>query len=198
MKRIFKKNQVIVTMLAVLIAVAGYLKYTDKLQPTKEASNITYDAAYSEDELITGKGDIESLDEEETLAPGEAILTNGSTFSSFMVQARLNREQTRSKNKETLMNVINNEDVSKEEKEKAINTMTEITEKSEMENSIETLLKAKGFSDIVVTINDKQADVIVNSKEVDDSKRAQIEDVIKRKTKIKVENIIITPANEKE
>ena len=38
--------------------------------------------------------------------------------------------------------------------------MVKITENSEMENNIETLLKAKGFNDIIVTINDNQADVI--------------------------------------
>ena len=29
MKKIFKKNQIIVTVLAILIVIAGYLKYTD-------------------------------------------------------------------------------------------------------------------------------------------------------------------------
>lgn len=199
MKKIFKKNQVIVTMLAVLIAVAGYLNYVNKNQPAKEANNVTYDSVYSKDEQQNGKTDIESLDgeENETLEPGAAILTNGSTFNSFMVQARLDREQTRSKNKETLMEVINNEDVSQEEKEKAVSTMSDMTKKSELENTVETLLKAKGFSDIVVTIGDEQVDVIVSSQEVDDSKRAQIEDVIKRKTDVSVDKIVITPASEK-
>ena len=50
-----------------------------------------------------------------------------------------------------------------------------------MENNIETLLKAKGFNDIIVTINDNQADVILSDTEVSDEKRAQIEDVIKKK-----------------
>lgn len=46
MKKILKKNQIIVTALAVLIAVAGYLNYTDNLskkEKTKEANNNTYD-----------------------------------------------------------------------------------------------------------------------------------------------------------
>ena len=56
------------------------------------------------------------------------------------------------------------------------------------------LLKAKGFSDVVVTINDNQADVVISQAEIGDDKRAQIEDVIKRKTDIEVKNITITPA----
>ena len=49
--------------------------------------------------------------EETTEEPGAAVLTNGSTLSSYMVQAKLNREQTRYKNKDTLLEVINNNDI---------------------------------------------------------------------------------------
>lgn len=198
MKKIFKKNQFVVTFLAVLIAVAGYLNYAnnvDKEKEAKQVDNNTYESVYSGDNLLTDKGDIESLDtEEETAEPGEAVLTNGTSLSSYMVQARLNREQTRSKNKETLLEVINNNDVSKKEKKSAVKSMVKLTENSEIENNIETLLKAKGFSDVIVTISDKQADVVLSGTEVSDDKRAQIEDVIKRKTKLEADDITITPA----
>ena len=121
------------------------------------------------------------------------MLTNGASVSSYMVQARLDREQTRSKNKETLLGVINNDTVTEAEKKKAVKSMVKITETSEMENTVETLLKAKGFNDVIITIHDKQADVIVSSSELDDSKRAQIEDVVKRKTGFEIDNITITP-----
>ena len=93
-----------------------------------------------------------------------------------------------------MLEVINNNDIGDKEKKKAVKSMVKITENSEMENNIETLLKAKGFNDIIVTINDNQADVILSDTEVSDEKRAQIEDVIKRKTNISVNNITITPA----
>ena len=198
MKKILKKNQFIVTFLAVLIAVAGYLNYSanlDKKNESKKVTNDTYESIYSKDNLLTNNEDIESMDKEQTTEePGAAVLTNGSTLSSYMVQAKLNREQTRSKNKETLLEVINNNDIGDKEKKKAVKSMVKITENSEMENNIETLLKAKGFNDIIVTINDNQADVILSDTEVSDEKRAQIEDVIKRKTNISVNNITITPA----
>lgn len=212
MKKIFKKNQFIVTFLAVLIAVAGYLNYADNIDRKKEAAqanNNTYETIYGEDSLLTSDKDIDSLDgegteetnkdgqEQTTQEPGAAVLTNGSTFSSYMAQARMDREQIRSKNKETLLEVINNNEVSESEKKKAVKSMVKLTEINEIENTIETLLKAKGFSDIVVTISDKQADVIISDGEVDDTKRAQIEDVIKRKAGVSIDNIIITPANTK-
>ena len=198
MKKLFKKNQFVVTFLAVLIAVAGYLNYAnnlDKSKEVKQGDNNTYESVYSEDDLLTSDEDIESLDdEEETAEPGEAVLTNGTSLNSYMVQAKLNREQTRSKNKETLLEVINNNDVSAKEKKSAVKSMVKLTENTEIENNIETLLKAKGFSDIIVTINDEQADVVLSGSEVSDDKRAQIEDVIKRKTNLSVDDITITPA----
>ena len=210
MKKIFKKNQFIVTFLAVLIAVAGYLNYADNADKKKEAAKV-YESVYDGDNLLTGDNDIESLDgedannketkesagEETTKEPGAAVLTNGTNLASYMAQARLNREQIRSKNKETLLEVINNNDISEGEKKKAVKSMVKLTELNEKENTIETLLKAKGFDDIVVTISDKQADVIISENEVDDAKRAQIEDVIKRKAGVSVDNITITPTGTK-
>lgn len=214
MKKIFKKNQFIVTFLAVLIAVAGYLNYADNADKKKEAAKVngtTYESVYDGDNLLTGDNDIESLDgedannketkesagEETTKEPVAAVLTNGTNLASYMAQARLNREQIRSKNKETLLEVINNNDISEGEKKKAVKSMVKLTELNEKENTIETLLKAKGFDDIVVTISDKQADVIISENEVDDAKRAQIEDVIKRKAGVSVDNITITPTGTK-
>ena len=166
----------------------------DKKKEVKQVDNNTYESVYSKDNLLTGNEDIESLDnEEETKEPGEAVLTNGTSLNSYMVQARLNGEQTRSKNKETLMEVINNNDVIKKEKKSAVKSMVKLTENSEIENNIETLLKAKGFSDIIVTINDEQADVVLSSEDISDDKRAQIENVIKRKTKLNADDITITP-----
>ena len=68
MKKIFKKNQFIVTFLAVLIAVAGYLNYADNADKKKEAAKVngtTYESVYDGDNLLTGDNDIESLDGED-------------------------------------------------------------------------------------------------------------------------------------
>ncbi len=55
------------------------------------------------------------------------------------------------------------------------------------------LLQAKGFTDVVVSITDNNADVVLNMGEVTDAKRAQVEDIVKRKTNVEAQNIVITP-----
>ena len=254
MKNIFKKNQMIITALAIMIAVAGYLNYSgsrlDSAKVTTDAdasaeedaeaaADISAEDIYAEtgrEELQFADGDIVSLDQDaEDLAaadaeasaetegtetadaaadgtetadasgtetaevdeneePGEAVLANSSTAGvSIAAEAKLTREQLRSKNKETLLEVINNTNISDAQKQEAIDSMVELTDIAEREAAAEILLEAKGFEDVVVSITDDQADVVVNMTDVDEAGRAQIEDIVKRKTGISGENIIITP-----
>lgn len=217
MKNIFKKNQMIITALAIMIAVAGYLNYSgSKLDSakitansdsasTEEDGDLASDlsaedlyAASGLEELQFPEGEIASLDADiaelgEDENPGEAVMASTSSGVGFSSEAKVTREQLRSKNKEILLEVINNTNISDAQKQEAINSMIALTDVAERESAAEILLQAKGFEDVVVSITDGQADVVVNMAEVDDAGRAQIEDIVKRKTGISGENIVITP-----
>lgn len=225
MKNIFKKNQIIITALALMIAVAGYLQYTgvqndgkvakeanaDLSDTTYEISDQEYNAediftdteaseetaAKSDDAALgvqTGE-DIAKANEQETAEnPGEAVLTSNTVDNvDFAAEVKLNREQVRSQNKETLLEVINNTNISEDQKQDAVGAMVAMTDVAERETAAEMLLEAKGFTDVVVSVTDDSADVVLNMGEVTDAKRAQVEDIVKRKTNISPENIIITP-----
>lgn len=244
MKKLVRKNQIIITALAILIAVAGYLNYTERNalnQASKSGESATTGSTaeaglnavnadalkeFESDDLLTSNDDILSLDGdgseegaetqdvaanaaeqnnqaaagedenvgsaslETTAEPGEAVLTSTSTFSA---NARLSREQVRAQNKETLLNALNSGGLSDEQKSQITNEMIKITQTAELENATETLLAAKGFGDAVVSISDTSVEIVVNSTDVSDVSRAQIEDVVKRKTGKAAEDIIITP-----
>ena len=93
------------------------------------------------------------------------------------------------------MEVINNTNITEEQKQTAIDNMIAMTDIAEKETSAEMLLEAKGFTDVVVSVTENGADVIVNAAEVSDAQRAQIEDIVKRKTDVPAENIVITTMN---
>ena len=170
-KKKFRKNQVIITALAIMIAVAGYINYADSTLSTKEkADGTTADASTvlkdisSLDTDITDEVDAGTAGDSSrtvTETPGEAVLAGASTY---MAQARIDREQIRSQNKDTLNEIINN-----------------------------TNLSETGFTDVVVNLTGETADIVVPMKEVTEEQRAQIEDIVTRKTGIGVENIVITP-----
>lgn len=201
MKKIMKKNQVIITSLAILIAVAGYLNFADvdlgfkDQEASTDSSSILEETEYDitdETALLDENGANGAEELETTGTPGEAVLTGATDFAA---QARLSREQIRSQNKADLQEIIGNADISEEKKQEAISTMVSMTELTEKEAAAELLLEAKGFENVVVNLTGETADVVVPDADLGDSRRAQIEDIVKRKTGIAAENIVITPLN---
>ena len=220
MKKKLKKNQIIITALALMIAVAGYVSYTrsnlDSDAAAEASAGISEDSyAISDDPIIegniftdTGDGlDVAAATEtagtdvaqqeaaaETELNPGEAVLTSSTVGNvDFAAEMKLTREQVRAKNKETLLGIVNSTTLTDEQKQAAVDQMIALTETAEREAAAEMLLEAKGFTDVVVSITDNAADVVLNMGDVTDAKRAQVEDIVKRKTSISAENIIITP-----
>lgn len=251
MKKIFRKNQLVITALALMIAVAGYFSYMnnnmDDEQVTAEASTdvdalegdyeISDEDTLMENEIFTDEGTGEELAvtdgtetaflddaqadaanaaEGEDVAdaagdakiadvadgggaadvenPGEAVLTSTSVANlDYAAEMKLNREQIRSKNKEALLEIVNNTSIEESLKQDAVNKMIAMTDISEREAAAEMLLEAKGFTDVVVSITDDNCDVVLNMGEVTDAKRAQVEDIVKRKTNISADKIVITP-----
>lgn len=233
MKKVFKKNQVIITALAIMIAVAGYLNFTsDKQVLNTSVEDMESEGASgnSDDETVSAsvedtvtaedlaaseekdagkeKEDKEenskkeadgkqvaeaSVDENgdpiDSETVGEAVLTSGGIALS---EAKLNREQTRSKAKELLLEIINNENLSEDAKKDAIGKMLTLTENMEKESAVETQLAAKGFADSVVNISENSIDVTVSASSLTDKQRAQIEDIIMRKTGCELNEIVIT------
>lgn len=243
MKKLFRRNQIIITSLAVMIAVAGYLNYAGKQELEASSDDFVYEAGMmdisdadilaenqagmleatvpildypaAEDTLISdgqdGTGmaaedtqtgeiyaEIESWDEGEEVGldnPGEAVLTSGMTVADYIATVQLNREQVRAKNKETLNSIINNTNIAEAAKQEAIQNMIAMTAVAEKENAAETLLQAKGFADPVVSLSDGKVDVVINASSITDQQRAQIEDIVKRKTEVPAEGIVITLLN---
>ena len=217
MKRLFRKNQIIITSLAIMIVIAGYLNFTaDQTKPVKQeataetAEKIREENIQAEEAAAGAEADITSFPDEDlasvsaeaestadTETPegekvGEAVLTSSASAGAFSASAKLNREQVRSKDEASLLEIINNTDISEDMKADAIASMNRMTDRAEKELDAELLLEAKGFKDSVVSINDDSVDVIVGAAEITDEQKAQIEDIVTRKTERDVSDIVIT------
>ena len=263
MKNIFKKNQLMITARAIMIAIAGYLQFAENTMNEKtgelaavdsgkvitetyvasdvksdleDAGGLTMLLDLSEEDLLALQGtadgvlegaDLGSLDEdgaeyvqnylEEGMdlvverpgnpgeegqgapasatpgageIPGEAVFTSAGAW--ILSDAKLLKEQTRAKNKATLLDVIGREYLSDDQKQQAVSTIVEMTQIAEKEAAAEILLEAKGFADVVVSITGSGVDVVVNATSLTDAQRAQIEDIVQRKTQVSPENIIIS------
>lgn len=222
--KIFKKNQIIITALALMIAAAGYVSYTygneedlaaaTSQEVTEDTYDISEEDALLEDDIFTDTEDPaldtaqeetddekEAADTEETSVenPGETVLTGTVVENvNFAVEMKMNREQVRSENKESLQAIIDSETLSDAQKQDAVDKMVALTDIAEKEAAAEMLLEAKGFTDVVVSISsDGGADVVLDMGDVTDAKRAQIEDIVSRKAGIAAEKIVITPISAK-
>ena len=161
----------------------------DNTQASAQASGEAIASASGEDTAQTG-GDAQSGAEGGN--PGEAVLASTVLDAGYFASAKLSREQTRAKNKESLMELISNVDISEEQKQEAIDKMIALTAIAEKENAAEMLLEAKGFSDVVVRILDDSVDVVVNAEAITDQQVAQSEDIVVRKTGAEASDIVIT------
>jgi stage III sporulation protein AH len=228
-----KKNQVMITALAIMIAVAGYLNFagtkvtdeeimtvngeitTDDLGNLALADEeVDYEALLdlSDEDIEQSSADILSLDSDvevsgtdivdegmaeaagEEDVPGEAVFTASSGITTLS-GAKLQKEQTRAQNKEMLLEIINNANISETQKQEAVNSMISMTDIAEKETAAEILLEAKGFSDAIVSIDGDSVDVVVNTTELTEAQRAQIEDIVIRKTGVSADAIIISTVN---
>ncbi len=238
MKNMVKKNQIMITALAIMIAVAGYLNFAGSKITEEEIMTAGSGTVMSEDGADSDvaalfeisdedmeQADIQSMDSdvvlnesnyldenmEEIMAenmtgemaqntenqlsdgetPGEAVFTSAASLDTLS-GARLLKEQTRARNKETLLEIINNVNISEEQKQEAVDNMIAITDVAEKETAAEILLESKGFDDVVVSITDSTVDVVVNASELSEAQRAQIEDIIVRKTGVSPDAIVIS------
>ena len=172
MKKGSHKNQIIITTLALLLAGVGYISYDNR-----DTFMNARDVLSTEIEAVNGKVGTKEPDEES---------------EECVAQVKLGREQVRSKNKEALQKIIDDAGVSEAEKKSAVDAMVKLTENAQMEEDAQMMLEAKGFKNAVVSLSDDCCDVIVGKEDVTDEKRAQIEDIIKRKTNIGASNIVIS------
>lgn len=216
-----KKNHVIITALVVMIAAAGYLNYIDSTPGDVSEVMLTDEgdiAAVSDDEVAvndenpeilgeaaleettakaeeSGKAEKTEENTEEAASPdaGTAVFVNSSNDSSYFVQAKLDREQSRNKQKDMLNEMLNNENIDAEKKNEVTTAMLQIQQRIEKETAAESMIEAKGFNEVYVRIDDDTVDVVVGKAELTDAEIAQIEDIVKRKTGVSADKIRITP-----
>ena len=158
-----------------------------------EAASENTDTTYLEQAALEENVELNS-DEEDI---GEAVLTSAQTMKSNLATAKLNREQSRARSKEALLAIINDETMDSAAKDEAVNSYVKLTDTIEKETDAETVLTAKGYTDCIVTVNDDTVDVTLPVANLSDTERAQVEDIVTRKTGYDVSQLVITIAEDK-
>ncbi len=131
---------------------------------------------------------------------GDSILVDNSTSeeitdtATYFSEARVSRQQSRDEAVATIENLYG---VSEGDEEVSVlaEKAGEIAANMELENKIESLIKAKGFKDCIVYISGEYADVMVETDGLLPTEAAVIKEAIIQETSVPVENISIVEVN---
>ena len=195
---VIKRNQVVVTALAVMIAAAGYLNFQESRGSAGEQTALQL----TEEGDVTALVDYAALPDDmetdpitgETAGDGAAVFVSANTAdsSSYFAEAKLDREQSRAKQKDILNDMLENKNISQEQKDKCTESMMELQQRIEKETAAEAMIESKGFKEAYVRMDDDTVDVVVDKDKLTDAEVAQIEDIVKRKTGMDTSKIRIS------
>ena len=186
-----KSNQIILFVVALMLVSAGYLSYS--MRGTPVSSNIVSEnevSSIGDAQLVSSNNIIDSNSLNEMSVATSS--NSSSRIDDYFASSRLGRDTMYSQMIESYQNLLDNQNVSEEQKTVATQEITEI---NNTQNSImicENLIKTKGISDVVIFVNDKSINVIVKADTLEQETIAQIQNIIAREMNAEIENIHIS------
>ena len=196
-----KKGSIAIYILAMMLVTAGYWNYISNESQTIETVSMSQNNQESENSRDEHLGDAtlvsnnELANEENEIiedeSEEESVETSVKEEDGYFQESKLSRDTMYSQTLETYQNILNNTNVSEEQK--AIVTQ-EITELNKEKNAImicENLISTKGFKNCLIFVNMESISVILEAQELKPDEIAQIQNIISREMSAEVENIHI-------
>ena len=205
--KIIKKNELTILVIALMLVTAGYLDYIGKNKTEQVSSEIT-----NQEEVASNPNTEEQQEEIAKLGDAKLVSDNQEqtqeVFSEeekkeeenkeakeddgYFVSAKLDRTNMYSQVIENYQKIIENPNVSEEQK--AITTQKK-KKINQTQNAImisENLLLAKGFDKCIIFVNDKSISVIIGKQDLSQEEIAQIQNIISRELEASADNIHIS------
>lgn len=171
-----KKKHIAVASMVLMLSAAVYINYL-------------YAAGNFENFVDAGKNYGDSILVEGT---ADEEMANADIYFS---EARVSRQQSRDEAVATIENLYVSADEDAQQVSVLAEKATQIASNMELENKIESLIKAKGFKDCIVYISGEYADVMVQTEGLLPTEAAVIKEAIIQETSVPVENISIVEVN---
>ena len=208
MKMILKKNQVIISVIAIMLIAAGYMNYTANNNQTLQTAALKDSEKYGalgDATLVSANAVFENVEEtgalvENTPENTETVTENTVSETSvpavsdnqYFAESKLEREKMYSQMLESYQKIINNSQISDTQKEISQNEIKKINDTKNAIMISENLLKNKGFEDLIIFVNGDSISVVIKAKELTQEQIAQVQNIIVRELKADIENIHIS------
>ncbi len=190
MKSILKKNQIIISVIAIMLIAAGYMSYTTNTK------NSVQTAALSDTEQYAELGDATLVSanvvEENNIVDNNVNTSSTPIENQYFTESRLERDKMYSQMLESYQNILTNNQISDSQKEISENEIKNINDTKNAIMITENLIKNKGFEDLVIFVNGDSINIIVKTKELSEEQIAQIQNIVSRELKGDIENIHIS------
>ena len=189
---IIKKKEVLLGLLAIFFMIVGFISYNPIAN--KEYSKIADITNYSETKL--GEATLVSSNEVVENVTDEAQTSENTITEEiqkdYFLEARMSRDSIYSESLETYEKLLESSSVTNDQKAIAQNEISNITNEKKTIQSTESLIKMKGFEDVVIFKNSESVSVVVKSDVLLPEQVAQIQNIVEREFKINGKNINIT------
>lgn len=188
-----KKGSVIIYVLALMLVTAGYWSYisneTKTIETVSMSSNEEANEDYNRDEhlgdatLVTSNDVVDEDENTETVTTTEN--------DGYFQESKLARDTMYSQTLETYHGILNNSNVSEEQKSIVTQEITKLNKEKNAIMICENLISTKGFTNCVIFVNVDSVSIIVEADELKTDEIAQIQNIISRELGTDVENIHI-------
>lgn len=210
MKRILKKNQIVIFAIAIMLIAAGYMNYTTNekqilqtavLADTEqfaELGDATLVSANAVKEENVNEQNLSNTEQQNVIDEGEqktenSVDTNSTGINNeYFVESKLERDKMYSQMIESYQNILNNNQISEAQKEISENEIKNINNTKNAIMITENLIKNKGFKDVVIFVNGDSVNIIIKAKELTEEQIAQVQNIVTRELKAEIENIHIS------
>ena len=199
----FKKGTAAIYVLALMLVTAGYWAYLSNESKTLETVNLgNQDTTNNVDEnlgdaTLVNSNEVKEQKQNQNQEQNQEQeqKTEQEPVNDYFQESKLSRDTMYSQTLETYQKMLNNSNVSEEQK--AIVTQ-EITKLNQEKNAImicENVLSTKGFNKCVIFVNVDSISVVVGKEKIETYEIAQIQNIVSREMNAKVENIHIMTNN---
>ena len=206
--KVFKKNQLAILVIALMLITAGYLNYgtvynKELAKDTGTSLDNTIDLAelgdaelvntnVTEENKDNSESTNETKEEPQSTINEENEAKIASTTDDYFTTSKLERNVMYSQIIERYQEIIASNSQSSDQKSIA---QEEINRINNLQNAImitENLLSSKGFTQSVIFVNGDSVSVIIGRNELKPEEIAQIQNIISRELSADVENIHIS------
>ena len=194
------KRQLVLAALVVALGAAVYLNFTLSGGTQLPATQAVASGRELGQTLLvnaSGSAIVSSGGKAASAASGAssaAVKTNaeaGTLTDEYFSQARLDRQKARDEATELLKEVLSASNENDAAKKEAVDKAAAIAETIQKETNIENLIKAKGYSDCIVSIEDDGCSVIVKTKAAEQDDAIIINDIVSGQTGLSYNKIKI-------